>query len=171
MSVQQNDAGENLYRNWLVTITEISLSSLYLPCHSVLNIHATNAHVPIITYHTLATHFTFYRSCTTLPEKKGGTGKNNLIITSSFACEAFRVLRIMGERRMQQDRKLAGSCFGKKDTTHAMLAGSAGISGKLLDRCRRVRKWPGAPSLSAVPLLHRSKSNLSWQSHILELAH
>lgn len=59
----------------------------------------------------------------------------------------------MGKSRMQQERKLAGSCFEEK----GLVSGLAGISGKLLTQRRgRARKWSDALSLSAVPISHRA---------------
>lgn len=102
---------------WLKTLglpsqPELTIS-LYLSCHSVLNIHAMNAHLPILTSHTLASYFSFYRSCATVPEKKGSTGKNNWII-NSFACEASGVLRMLGEGRMKQKASYQGHVLKKR---------------------------------------------------------
>ena len=97
-----------------------------------LNFHAMNACLPVLTPWPYI--FPFTGHLLLFQRKGGGKGKNNWII-NSFAYEVFGMLRIIGGKEKAAERELTGSYFGEKaHITHAVVSGSAGISGKLLHR-------------------------------------
>lgn len=119
-------------------------SSLYQLCHSLLNIHVMNAHLPILTCHTFyllqVMYYTF--------REKGRNRKEWL--DHWFLCMwSIWDAENNGEENAAE-RKLAGSCFEEKALTtlqSCTVRISRNFRESLTQRCGRAKKQPNALSL------------------------